>query len=255
MAEAEKIALPPVSDSVNLAGINLFLPFLEKLLLYQTFFKKDLLWTRNKSQYWKHEKFILLWAWSEGHQHLGRALTTKRLLEIYGIRVVNGDWRVISKPQVKSKNSSSLVSEMLENRGSMLEPIMGNLEIKGLAGKFTYGEVAEAFIKTRKENLEKSAQRIIESGLTQVVQSIIVNRRGLLVGELVFKEEHGQFWKYKAFIAIIKLVVLVVLISALLLAINNLFGLELHLPIVGPFNHWYYLAIVSLVFLCLFFRE
>lgn len=192
--------------------------------------------------YWKHEKAILAWAYSQYHQHLGNRIDSGRIKEIYGFDEIvknrgndsqkeyKGPYKkeagrgyYIFKERSEKKNeqeypfktrseilnctvknelpipnSSELLDDMLDSFGDKIVPIMGNLVQKGLA------------IPLRR------------SDNTSVIESIMISRKGILVGEIVMKGlpkillEH---WRSTIFILFLLLLSLCILVTT---AINNI---------------------------------
>jgi|GEM_PF-2149416 len=215
------------SSNIDVKGVNFTILFLEKLKLFQLFFRKNSVYNKNKQDYWKHEKAILHWAWSSQHQHLARNLTTQRLRQIYGLRVepkkiseteIDVNWHVANVPdELILSNKDELIKEMFDERGRKLEPIMGNLYMKGLAYVIRYGDILETLSKVGEAEIAKKLQ-----DSTYVVHSIIINFRGLLVGELVDEEKNGMLWKYKLTIMLIYHAVFISVILTALLLCNQL---------------------------------
>lgn len=198
-------------ENIQVGNIGFYIPFVEKLKLYQTFFTKGLLWTKNKNQLWKHEKAILEWAWSPTHQHLARNLTSTRLLEAYGITRVKNDSGIEflqNRPvEIICKNKDELINEMFSDRGGILEPIMGNLVIKGLAQAITYSDL--------------TGDRSISA-----VHSVIINNQGLLTGEIAHEEQINKLWKYKITLLFLYHLLFLSLLAAVFLVLNQVFGIK-----------------------------
>jgi hypothetical protein len=223
----------------NIGGLSFFFPFLEKFKLYQTFLRKDSIWNRNKFDYWKHEKAILYWAWSNRHQHLARNLDTKRLREAYGISVVvnphnpqDNNYHVQDRPiELPSLNKEELSREMISGRGRRLEPIMGNLYIKGLAEAVTYGDIFEQLSKVGETEIVK---KLLNS--SYVINSIIINSKGLLMGELVNDEETGKLWKYKITLFFIWHLVILSIWAIIITLIKQVFDIQILIPLKDIFK-------------------
>lgn len=211
--------------NTSVAGAGFFIPFLEKLKLYQRHLRKDSIWEKNKSEYWRHEKAILQWAWSRHHQHLARNLTIQRLREAYGLSVTTNpnnpsdtNYHLCDRPvELLSKNAKALVKEMFDDRCGKLEPIMGNLYLKGFADVITYGDLAEKLGQSGDTN---AAKKLL--GLSYVVHSVVINTNGLLMGELVDEQEKGKLWWYKLTVLGIYNVLLLSAVSAVSLALKQL---------------------------------
>jgi len=185
---SERQLIPhPDSSNINLGGLSLSFLFLEKLKIYQNFFQRESLWERNKRRLWQHEKFILNWAQSRAHEHLYRVLYTDRLAEIYGLKKVNDTrWEIYKTPEIETKDINNLVNDMTRNNCNLLEPIMGNLAHKGFADAITC-----------EPDLEKLASELKRSQQKFAVQSISINYRGVLAGEVAYDIDQGRPWKYK----------------------------------------------------------
>ena len=187
-----------IEPNYNAGGIPVFIPFFEKLLLYQEFFRPGNLWVRKKQNYWKHEKAILRWAYSNKHMHLGNPLPVARFLEAYGIdSKENFD---INKVEISGNDMNDLVKAIAgdDKRRGFLDQVMANLVGKGLASSVvSYNQ--------------------IDKRLNFNVAAIIINRSGMLVGQLS-EEEQKPFGLIKYAIAKIALY-----ISASIVALRILY--------------------------------
>ena len=221
----------PVAAQTNttLAGAAFYIPFLEKLRLYQNYLRPDSFWERNKKDYWKHEKAILQWACSGRHQHLARNLTKQRLRESYGLSVISNpndpqdtNYHIKNRPvELSARSRDSLVEEMFHERCGKLEPIMGNLYLKGFAEVITYGDIAE---KLSQAGAENAARELLN--MSYVIHSIIINNTGLLMGELVNELEEEKVWKYKLAILGIYNFLILSAITAISLALYQVTGVS-----------------------------
>lgn len=189
-----------VPENFNFQGVGIFLPSLEKFKLYQEFFRAGNIWKKNKQEYWKHEKAILHWAYSKKHQHLGSPLTTDTFKREYGLPSQG--------VRLCTKNALVLAEEMKAENGNKIEHIMANLVVKGLAD-----------IITRYRDVR------IEDKNNYFVHSIVINRRGLLVGELVDESEMLLgLWKYKLLKLVLFLLIILLFTAIIFTAINQIFN-------------------------------
>lgn len=198
-----------IPDNFNFQGAGLFIPFLEKFKLYQEFFSSGNMWDSKKKQYWRHEKAILQWAYSNKHQHLGSQLTTDTFKREYGV-----DQYEASGIQLLSKRSFELQQEIKGNL-DMIEPIMGNLVVKGLAD-----------VITRYRDVRDGDSR------NYAAHSIVINRRGLVVGYLANQEEKFfRLWLFKFLKLFIGLVAVTLFVSIGFLALNQIFNEDFKISI------------------------
>ena len=134
--------------------------YFEKLKLYHDYLDPKSVFEKEKMKYWQHEKMILLWAYSDIHQHLYTALDNKRIFEIYGIE--DEKESEFKKLNVLNLNINDIVKDLKKDKGKV-NYIKGNLVLK---------EFAEA---TKEGNPEKYPERIR------------INRKGLLLGEMLYE--------------------------------------------------------------------
>lgn len=188
------------STNISIGGVGLFIPFIEKLKLYNTFIKKTSFWNKNKIEYWKHEKAILHWAWSPNHQHLARNLDTHRLIRIYGLsKVQSGSeikYVITDSAEMSEKSKNELILDMQKNSCKKLEPIMGNLLHKGFAYAITYSDLAKQYKEIGDDEYAMEIFKL-NNKANGAIYSIMINNSGLLLGELVEEEERGRLWQYK----------------------------------------------------------
>ena len=245
----------------NFGGVSFYILFLEKLKLYQSFLHKQSLWEKNKLKYWQQEKVILLWAWSNVHQHLARYLDTKRLAEIYGFTKSQNESQdksfiKIHEPQFEIKNQNEIIREMDESNFGMLESIMGNLCLKGFASGITYKDFADLLHSSEIDELEKEAKEIFTGGLLFTMHSIVINTRGLLMGELVYEENKGLLWKYKLVKFLIYHFGFFSLFGTVFLLINKIFDIKFTVffePVWNIMMKNSFFSIIILVFWTIFF--
>jgi len=219
-----------------MSGVDFFIPFLEKLKLYQMFFKRKSFWNKNKNDYWKHEKAILHWAWSEKHQHLARNLDSKRIRHVYGINKIeepNSKFRyALNSPnpvELQLEKKQELVEDMLSNGCRLIEPIMGNLYQKGFAAAISYGDLAQKYAEVGE--LEKSKNLLeIDNATNNTVHSIVINTKGLLVGELVDEEDRNLLWKYKLALFFIYNLFLFILLAVVFATFKQFTDYKLLIP-------------------------
>ena len=240
------------SANIDIKGASFTVLFLEKLKLFQIFFRKNSVYNKNKEGYWKHEKAILHWAWSKEHQHLARNLTSQRLLQIYGLRKtskklgdgrLNENWIVQDIPnELTLKNKDQLIKEMFDDKGGKLEPIMGNLYMKGLAHIIRYGEIVDSALKVGELDLAKNLQY-----LSYMSHSIIINFRGLLVGEIVEEEDKGELWKYKIVILLTYHVLFISLLITAVILLNQILTNEIEFLTPSLSLGWWSTIIVLLI--------
>lgn len=202
-----------IPENFSFQGVSIFLPLLEKFKLYQEFFRAGNIWESKKQEYWKHEKAILHWAYSKRHQHLGSPLTTDTFKREYGLPPYQG-------VRLCTKNALELANEMKADNGNMIEHIMANLVVKGLAD-----------IITRYKDVQT------EDKNNYFIHSIVINRRGLLVGELV-NESGGllELWKYKLLKLTLSLLIILLLLAIIFTAINQIFNEKISIALSSFFN-------------------
>jgi len=233
--QSEKPVSIPTTN-FNFGGVGFYVPFLEKLKLYQSFLHKQSLWEKNKLRYWQHEKIILLWAWSDVHQHLARNLDTKRIAEIYGFAKEDKKFKKIHESEFEIKNQNKIIMEMSKTNFGMLEPVMGNLCIKGFANAITYEDFANLLKSSEVDELKKEAKKIFNYSLPLTIHSITINTRGLLMGELIYEENKGLLWKYKLVKFLIYHFGFFSLLGTIFLLINKMFDIKFTVFFEQTFN-------------------
>lgn len=214
--------------NTTIAGTGFYIPFLEKLKLYQNYLRKQSFWEKNKSDYWNQEKIILLWAWSNVHQHLARNMDTQRLSEIYGYsKDSNGTYIKVKEPEFQSPNRDSVIERMQKSNFGMLEPIMGNLYIKGFAEIVTYRDIAEMLKASEIEQLKGQVAKIFAYDLPFKIHSIVINQNGLLMGELIHEKNKGSLWKYKLSLMIFYTLLLITIAALMSTSFKELLQVDI----------------------------
>lgn len=223
---SEKRSIPyPDSSNMNLGGFSLSFPFLEKLKIYQNFFQHESLWERNKRRLWQHEKLILNWAQSKVHEHLYRVLYTDRLAEIYGLKKTDdAQWKAYKTPEIETKDIDHLLNDMTRSNCNLLEPIMGNLAHKGFADAITWSDWSAGFDASGDPNLRKLANELKRSQQKFAVQSISINYRGVLAGEVACDIDQGRLWKYKLVLFVFYNLLLLGVAALLVTFISQIFA-------------------------------
>ncbi|EKD49678.1 MAG: hypothetical protein ACD_63C00073G0006 [uncultured bacterium] len=199
-----------IPENFSFQGVGIFLSFLEKFKLYQEFFRAGNVGESKKQKYWKHEKAILHWAYSERHQHLGSPLTTAIFKREYGL-LPNQPNRLLIRDKLE------LANEMKADNGNMIQHIMGNLVVKGFAELITRYKDVQLKDKNNGKN-------------NYFVHSIVINRRGLFVGELVYESERFLgLWKYKLLNFGLLLLTILFLVAIIFTTINQIFDEEIRI--------------------------
>lgn len=170
--------------------------FFDKLKLYQDYLKKDSMLERTKPDYWLYEKSILLWAYSQYHQHLGVKLNTNTLK--HRSKLVSDFAKVIGQ----NNYSSIRWVEKNVSKEEALQRIIENLTTLELADK-----------------------------IDSTPEIFTVNLKGFLLGELLFETyENPSFWsknfrKYRLALFVFYATFIVLLLTVPLIFLNQLFEL------------------------------
>ncbi len=142
-----------------------------------------ILFLKLKKKYWKHEKYILLWAFSDLHGHLYTSVPNDRLLQIYNLKKDysnyeegNNDFEKMKKKVTeKYKLEMDFLRDDIESnkdKTGKIDYIMGNLAVKGFAEAIYCEE------NKRSEGIK-------------VPDRIRISQKGLLLGEILF-ENYGK---------------------------------------------------------------
>lgn len=151
--------------------------FFDKLKLYQDYLKRDSMLEKTKSEYWLCEKSIMLWAYSEDHEHLGVPLGVNTFVE-RAEKILEGARKI-------GESNLEAIKWVKDNAGretAMLR-VLENLIVLNL-------------VTDLKPQHEKANPK-------DYSREIIVNLKGFLLGELLFEtyEKPGflsrNFRKYK----------------------------------------------------------
>ncbi|HEY4508962.1 MAG TPA: hypothetical protein VJC13_01615 [Candidatus Paceibacterota bacterium] len=134
--------------------------YYEKLKLWHDYLSPNSIFETKKIEYWKHEKIILLWAYSGEHQHLYSYFDSNRIREIYGIGKNN--------PEISI--DKELVEDFKKDYNDRVYYLTGNLVIKGFA---------ETIIENPGGYPEK----------------IRITPKGLLLGEIISESKSNNFLK------------------------------------------------------------
>lgn len=178
--------------------------FLDKIAIYQEFLKADSMLEKTKSRYWLYEKAVLCWAYSSDHQHLGVPLSVgtftdnkERKKELESIVSKLADSQVLAEEVIKELGKDEFVKQS-----------MGNLVVLGLAFEITHD-------------------------IFGMAESIRINRRGFLLGEML-NERYIEnklmakgFISYKYSLWVLKIVFLlaVMLVIAQFLSVMGVLSL------------------------------
>ncbi|NQV12734.1 MAG: hypothetical protein HQ530_00325 [Parcubacteria group bacterium] len=161
--------------------------FVEKLKLYHDYLSPNSVWETQKKDYWKHEKIILLWAFSDLHEHLYSSVDTNRLLEIYSL----------DKEGEEINSCSGQFIELQEKMNIDYREEMNNLkqDLKLNSGK----EIGK--LNFVKGNLVvKEFAVVTEEGSPRDSQSppkrIRINAKGLLLGEMLYEAHSNNTKSY-----------------------------------------------------------
>ncbi len=165
--------------------------YFEKLKLYHDYLSPGSVFQQQKKSYWDQEKLILLWAFSELHQHLYTSINSLRILEAF---------KELKTLDIKSHFVIEELERELSQDGEKINYVMGNLVIKDFADCTEGG------------------------GPKNTPTRIRINRKGLLVGEILNESYCKNKLRYKNF-RIYKLGIfgLVILISFSILTIFIIF--------------------------------
>jgi len=189
--------------------------YFEKLKLWHDYLSGSSIFENTKKSYWEYEKMILVWAYSESHQHLYTSINNRRIFHAFGLEFDEKEkkLRKIKKKEIGKLNFNdnkrklyweNLTCKLVGSSGRRINYVMGNLVVK------------ELFIRTGGGGPKKTPSRIR------------VTARGLLLGELLFEGYCSEsYWQkdfkiYKWGYGILRILVIVT-ISAILLALFNQF--------------------------------
>lgn len=139
--------------------------YFEELKLYHDYLSPNSIFETQKISYWQHEKIILLWAYSNMHQHLYTALWNTRIFQIYGINdstTQPSDQKVteLEALNITEFDIVGIVDDLKRNKRK-IHYIKGNLLIKEFA-----------------ESISEDNPEIVPAGVR-------INRKGLLIGEML----------------------------------------------------------------------
>lgn len=167
--------------------------FLDKIAVYQEFLKPDSMLEKTKTRYWLYEKAILCWAYSPNHQHLGVPLGVKTFINNKNRKKELEN--IVSRMADSKALSEDVIKELSKNE--FVKKSMGNLVVLGLASELT---------------LDNS----------KMTESIRINRRGFLLGEILYERYTENriaakgFIFYKLSLWFLKIVFLITVILILI---------------------------------------
>ncbi|MBL7159828.1 hypothetical protein ISS85_05090 [Candidatus Microgenomates bacterium] len=179
--------------------------FFDKLKLYQDYLKEDSMLEKTKSEYWLCEKAIMLWAYSDDHQHLGVPLSVVTFVH-KSKEILEGARRIDSS----NKKAIRWVGENIDNKEAMLR-VVENLIILELA-----------------TDLKPQQERVNPKDYSR---EVTVNLKGFLLGELLFETyENSGFWsrnfrKYKLALFVFYATFIVLFLTVYLVFLEQLFRL------------------------------
>jgi len=185
--------------------------YFTRLKLWHDYLSKKSVFETEKSEFWKYEKMILHWAYSNKHKHLYTALTNKRILQIFGINKEGN--AETPKNEIQDINSEenipNLIKDFEENKGRV-NYYMGNLVVEGL------------FV----------CIGVVEKGGDELYpKRIRINEKGLLIGEIL-NEAYNKprffrknFRKYKIGYWLLILFIIITLLSIFLTLLNQIIEL------------------------------
>jgi|SRR3989344_1632307 len=164
--------------------------YFEKLKLWHDYLSPKSIFETKKIEYWRHEKTILQWAYSEKHQHLYSYFGDGRIYEIYGIGR--------ERPEINL--DAEIISNFLDNFKGRLIYIKGNLFIKGFAD-LTFDEKGYP-------------------------KEIRITPKGLLMGEIITESKSNScfkkdFRKYKWGYWFLVFIIILSVISVFIIFINQ----------------------------------
>lgn len=223
----------PIKENFNLQGFTFYSPYVEKLKLYNEYFRQGNMWDKNKYELWEHEKAVLHWAWSNRHKHLGSPITTDVLKREYGIL----DYQD-KGIRLLVRNSTELVEQMKSVNGNWLEPIIENIAHKGL------GDIVGTYTKTQTRSgvIQLDGKPVSEEEIKGVfIYSILINRRGLLVGELIEEKEKKALWVYRLSVIVLRLSVILIISSLIFTIFSSTFE-EINKISIGDVVHLFELS-------------
>lgn len=182
--------------------------FFDKLRLYQDYLKESSMLEKTKSDYWLYEKAVLYWAYSQGHQHLGRPLNAK----VFCADIE----RVNTLPQIVDKLAKNASHTMWVKNNIRSEPaarhavaILATLGFVNVVSRYTKENVGDmAFLNFPRE--------------------VCFNDKGFLLGELLFETyENPGFWpknfrKYKLALLAFYTTFIVLFLTVFLVFLNQL---------------------------------
>ncbi|MFH1353767.1 MAG: hypothetical protein ABIH36_00600 [bacterium] len=161
------------------------------------------------------------------HEHLYRVLYTDRLAEIYGLKKVDDSrWKVYKTPEIQTKDIDFLLKDMASSNCNLLEPIMGNLAHKGFADAITWSDWSAGFDASGDPDLIKLANELKRSQQKFAVQSIAINYRGVLAGEVAYDLDRGYLRKYKLVLFTFYNLLLLGIAALLITFLSQIFGIE-----------------------------
>lgn len=174
--------------------------YFEKLKLWHDYLSSNAVFEKEKADYWRHEKMILHWAYSKKHQHLFTSLTKERILEFYGI---NGQKKLNASDleEINTEIDTQAIRDDIFSNSGKIAYCMGNL-------------VVENFF----DCIEK---------VGRVPEKIRVNRRGLLIGEVLNEAyykpnvKNKNFRKYKIGYWGLHFLIILALLSLVFLVANQ----------------------------------
>lgn len=221
--------------NTNISGFSFYFPFIEKLRLYQTYLTKSSLWEIDKKTLWSDEKKIL--------SCVAKGETHKNLLSGIGAKWIR---EKVGGFQEKYKNESK--DKGKDDKGlEKITHLMGNLVLKGFAEPIYNYEVSEDIAKAidlymkiyelndketndkldkfNKEFKEKAIKHLYAEDMMKKnfqLDSITINSKGLLMGQLINEVKSGQRFIYRLTIVTITFIIAI----SVLLGLPKLIGLQ-----------------------------
>ncbi|MBU1110027.1 hypothetical protein KKB83_00150 [Patescibacteria group bacterium] len=187
--------------------------FFDKLKLYQDYLNESSMLERTKNPYWLCEKAMMLWGYSDAHQHLGVPLSA-------------GTFTKKERAEIIIKNSEKIG----RNNYEAIEWIKGNI-MSGEAVQRILENLITLELVTRDTSRSERLTQKNNSEVEDIIQlkEITINLKGFLLGELLFETyENPGFWsknfrKYKFSLLIFYTTFVVLLFTVYFVFLGQLF--------------------------------
>lgn len=192
--------------------------FFDKLKLYRDYLAPSSVFEKQKQRYWQHEKMFCLWAYSNIHQHLYRPLSNQRLFQIYGIKEENKGGKIIHKGPKDFEQTE--IARIGTERLSLKDIIYDLVHEPGKIGFVKGNLVVKEFGDPSGEKREG------------IPDSVRINRRGILLGEIIHEAYHRDtpwylrdFLIYKFTYFLLIAIITIAVLSLIFAMLNQFFEL------------------------------